>query len=86
MRDPAESIRAVHYLAGAMALLDFTADDALMSARLRAQLELQGRSIGPLDILIAGQALARGMALATNNVREFSRVPGLVVEDWLEPL
>lgn len=85
MRELEESIRAVHQFAGRMVLLDFNAEDASMSARLRAQLELQGRTIGPLDILIAGQALARGMAVATNNVREFARIPGLTVEDWLSP-
>jgi tRNA(fMet)-specific endonuclease VapC len=41
-----------------------------------------GTPIGPHDVLIAGQALARGLVLVTHNTREFRRVPGLVVEDW----
>jgi tRNA(fMet)-specific endonuclease VapC len=46
---------------------------------VRAQLERRG----PLDTLIASHALALGWTLATHNVREFRRVPGLKVEDWL---
>ena len=41
-----------------------------------------GGGIGPYDVLIAGQALARGLTLVTHNVREFGRVEGLRVEDW----
>lgn len=50
---------------------------------LRAQLERRGSPIGPLDTLIAAHALSLGWTLASHNVREFRRVPGLKVEDWL---
>ncbi|MDR1283702.1 MAG: PIN domain-containing protein [Opitutaceae bacterium] len=40
------------------------------------------RVIGPHDMLIAAQALARGFVLVTHNTREFSRIPGLELEDW----
>lgn len=50
---------------------------------LRELLEKRGSTIGPLDTLIAAHALSLGWALATHNVREFRRVPGLRVEDWL---
>jgi tRNA(fMet)-specific endonuclease VapC len=50
---------------------------------LRALLERRGAPIGPLDTLIAAHALSLGWTLATNNTREFRRVPGLKVEDWL---
>jgi tRNA(fMet)-specific endonuclease VapC len=50
---------------------------------LRALLEKRGSPIGPLDTLIAAQALSLGYVLATHNGREFRRVPGLKVEDWL---
>jgi tRNA(fMet)-specific endonuclease VapC len=46
-------------------------------------LEARGSPIGPLDTLIAAHALSLGWRLATHNVREFRRVPGLRVEDWL---
>lgn len=51
---------------------------------IRAELERQGRPIGPLDMLIAAHALALGCTLVTNNVREFERVPGLQIENWIE--
>ena len=50
---------------------------------LRAQLEREGRLIGPNDLLIAAQCLAIDRTLVTANEREFSRVPGLRIENWL---
>jgi tRNA(fMet)-specific endonuclease VapC len=50
--------------------------------RIRATLESAGRTIGPLDLLIAAHALALGATLVTHNTREFRRVPDLEVEDW----
>lgn len=50
---------------------------------LRAALEDKGTPIGPLDTQIAAHALALGAVLVTHNVREFGRVPGLTVENWL---
>jgi tRNA(fMet)-specific endonuclease VapC len=50
--------------------------------RLRATLERAGTPIGPLDFQIAATALAYGLTVVTNNVREFRRVSNLVVEDW----
>jgi tRNA(fMet)-specific endonuclease VapC len=50
---------------------------------LRARLERAGRSIGANDLLIAAHALALGHTLVTDNVREFSRVDDLRVENWL---
>ncbi len=51
-------------------------------AKIRAQLEKQGTPIGPMDILIAGTAIALQATLVTHNVREFSRIPGLSIADW----
>lgn len=63
-------------------VLDFDREDARESGRIRALLAVAGTPIGPYDVLIAGQALARGLVLVTHNTREFGRVPGLPVEDW----
>lgn len=52
-------------------------------ADIRNTLERAGTPIGPNDLLIAAHARALGLTLVTDNVREFSRVPGLVVENWL---
>jgi tRNA(fMet)-specific endonuclease VapC len=63
-------------------VLPFDQDDAAQSGRLRAVLASAGTPIGPYDLLIAGQALARGITLVTRNTREFARVAGLGVENW----
>jgi tRNA(fMet)-specific endonuclease VapC len=63
----------------------FTREDATFYASIRSQLERRGQGIGPLDLLIAAQALRLGATVVTHNVREFGRVPGLKVEDWQVP-
>jgi tRNA(fMet)-specific endonuclease VapC len=59
-------------------------DDAAAEAygRLRAELARRGTPIGPNDLLIAAIALAHDLTLVTHNTTEFSRVPGLHLEDW----
>jgi tRNA(fMet)-specific endonuclease VapC len=52
-------------------------------AEIRSALERRGTPIGPNDLLIAAHALALGLTLVTDNIREFSRVEGLAVENWL---
>ena len=52
-------------------------------AEVRVALEKAGQPIGHNDLLIAAHARALGLTLVTDNVREFSRVPGLAVENWL---
>lgn len=67
--------------------LEFAAFDepaTLAYGALRATLEKQGAPIGSLDTMIAAHALSLGAALVTNNTREFKRVPGLVVVDWIK--
>ncbi len=56
---------------------------AMQYGAVRAALEKRGTPIGPLDTLIAAHALSIDAILVTHNQREFSRVPGLRVEDWL---
>jgi tRNA(fMet)-specific endonuclease VapC len=60
----------------------FDSAAAITAAHIRIELEKRGSTIGPLDMLIAGTAVSRGAALVTNNAAEFSRVPGLRVQDW----
>ncbi|EOM2339792.1 type II toxin-antitoxin system VapC family toxin, partial [Escherichia coli] len=52
------------------------------TTEVKVALRLAGTPIGPNDTAIAGHAIATGAILVTNNVREFERVPGLVLEDW----
>ena len=67
---------------GFFRIADFTLDCALHYADIRADLEAQGTSIGPLDLLIAAQVRSLGATLLTANVREFKRVKGLKVLAW----
>jgi tRNA(fMet)-specific endonuclease VapC len=64
------------------AMLEFDGEDARQAGEVRAVLAAKGTPIGPYDVLIAGQAMARDMILITHNRDEFGRVPGLRIEDW----
>lgn len=63
-------------------ILDFTTDDTEAYGIIRAYLEKIGKTIGPYDMQIAAQGLSRKLTVITNNYDEFSRIPGLKVEDW----
>ena len=76
-------LAALTALLAPIQVLDFDARCAEHAAAVRAVLDATGTPIGPHDILIAATTLAQQAAvLVTSNVREFSRVPGLQVEDW----
>jgi len=60
----------------------FTRDDSRYYAAIRHDLEDRGVGIGPMDTLIAAQALRIGATVITRNIREFSRVSGLRAENW----
>lgn len=64
-------------------ILSFEYEDARLAGEIRARLKRVGTPIGPYDVLIAGQALARGLTVVTANVGEFGRVEGLAIENWL---
>lgn len=64
-------------------IFEFTESDAYETGMLRADLARAGTPVGPFDVCIAGQARARKLTLVTANAREFERVPGLKVENWL---
>lgn len=66
----------------ATTVLDFDAEAADHAARIRLELEAAGTPIGPTDLLIAAIARRHARILVTHRVREFTRVPGLEVEDW----
>lgn len=55
---------------------------ARVHSELAAAVRAAGTLVGPHDLWLAATAVARGLTLATSNVRELGRVPGLVVEDW----
>jgi tRNA(fMet)-specific endonuclease VapC len=66
-------------------LIDLDRFAAEEAAVIRAQLEKKGKSIGPYDLLIAGLARSRDLTLVTNNTREFERIVGLRIENWIDP-
>ena len=69
------------WLAG-FAIRPWTEEASRQYARIRHDLEQRGQPIGNMDLLIAAHALAEDSVLVTRNLREFSRVSGLAVEDW----
>ena len=69
-----------------VAVLDFPAGAPLDYALIRADLKRRGIPIGASDMLIAAHARYLGLTLATNNTREFWRVPGLKTENWTKPV
>lgn len=84
-RSQANELRVEAFLSGPVRVLAFEEEDARAAGSIRASLERIGKPIGAYDLLIAGQAFARQFTLVTSNVSEFSRVKGLVFEDWGQP-
>lgn len=78
----AKTLRLVENFLRPLTVLEFTSADAVSYAQVRAKLERAGTPIGPLDTLIAAQAVARRLAIVSNNAREFSRVAGLQIQNW----
>ena len=78
----ANTNRLQTFLAGPITVLAFEDEDARSAGTIRATLEKAGRPIGAYDLLISGQAVRYTMTLVTANSKEFSRVKGLVWEDW----
>lgn len=80
---PEENRRRFDLLFQDLRPIELTRDDAVAAGFIRADLRAAGTPLGPYDVLMAGQAKARGLTLVTNNTREFARVDGLEVVDWL---
>lgn len=79
---PVKTLHLVENFLRPLTLIDFTSEDAIAYAGVRAKLERAGTPIGPLDTLIASQAVRRKLTLVTNNEREFRRVTGLTIANW----
>jgi tRNA(fMet)-specific endonuclease VapC len=80
--EPQTRIDQIDDLAARLEVLPFNSQAARHAGEIRALLERKGQIIGAYDLQIAGIARAAGLTLATGNVREFSRVAGLLVENW----
>lgn len=75
---------ALSLLLANIEIMDFDVDAADCYGKIRADLEKKGTPIGPLDMMIAGHAQSLGLTIVTNNVKEFSRVDHLRIENWTE--
>ena len=69
--------------AARLEVLEYGSEAAKHAGQLRAELARMGQPIGPYDQMIAGHARSSGLIVVTNNLREFERVPGLRVVDWV---
>jgi tRNA(fMet)-specific endonuclease VapC len=85
-RKDSNTERMQAFLSGPFEILAWDDADARAAGEVRAQLDGEGRTIGAYDSLIAAQAVRRGITLVTANRREFTRVDGLMWEDWARPL
>ena len=81
--DPARNLAVVEDFCSRLEVLPYDMAAAAHYGNIRAVLEQQGTPIGVNDLHIAGQARSRGLVLVTNNLREFQRVPGLLLENWV---
>ena len=63
-------------------ILPFTETDAAHFGQIRAILEASGSAIGILDAMIGAQGVSNSLTVVTHNIREFRRIPGIVLEDW----
>lgn len=65
-------------------ILPFDDTDAVEYGIMRAELEKKGKIIGPMDLLLAAQAKTKRLIMVTNNTREFERLEGLKIENWVK--
>ena len=70
------------FLDAPITILPFDEADARTAGLVNAELHKTGTRIGAYDLLLAGQALEKNLSLVTANIREFSRVKGLMCQDW----
>lgn len=77
---------ALTLLLSPIKIVNFDSHAAEEYGKIKADLQSQGKIIGPMDLLIASHAKSKGLTIVTNNTKEFKRVNHLNVEDWSKPL
>lgn len=80
---PEKNRTAVLEFLSSFEIIPFTERDCEAFGNIRAYLNSKGTPIGPYDLQIASQCLARDLTLVSNNIKEFERVPGLKHENWI---
>ena len=79
-----ENLQAVEQFSARLEVLPFPPKAAIHFGQIRADVERVGKPVGPLDMLVGAHARAEGLTVVTNNVREFRRLPGVRVENWVD--
>lgn len=79
-----ENLQAVEQFSARLEVLAFSPKAAAHFGQIRADVERLGKPVGPLDMLIGAHARAEGLIVVTNNAREFLRLPGIRVENWVD--
>ena len=80
---PEKNLLVIEGMVARMEVAHFDDKAAVHFGQIRAELAKAGTPIGPYDMMIAGHARAEGLILVTNNLKEFQRVPGLRLENWV---
>jgi tRNA(fMet)-specific endonuclease VapC len=78
-----QAMQAVNEFVAQLEVLPFLAQAAVHHGQIRAELERLGQPSGPYDMLIGAHARSEGLTVVTNNLREFARMPGVLVEAWV---
>jgi tRNA(fMet)-specific endonuclease VapC len=78
-----DNLSAIEHFVARLEILPFEAKAAAHYGQVRAELERAGTPCGPHDMQIGGHARSEGLILVTNNIREFNRMPGIRVENWV---
>jgi tRNA(fMet)-specific endonuclease VapC len=79
----ADNLTAIEYFVARLDVLPFGTKAAAHYGQVRAELERAGTPCGPHDMQIGGHARSEGLIVVTNNLREFSRMPGIRTENWV---
>ncbi|TGN17906.1 type II toxin-antitoxin system tRNA(fMet)-specific endonuclease VapC [Leptospira idonii] len=78
-----QNLRLLEDFLGYLNIISFDGSDSNVAANIRTRLEKKGEVIGPYDLLIASQAIARELILVTNNEKEFKRIKEIQLENWI---
>ncbi len=82
--NPDQLLEAINDLLADVEVIDIDNTAALAFGKLRGDMKRQGLATNPMDLLIASVAIAHDLTLVTENTRDFSNIPGLRLENWLE--
>ena len=78
-----DNLTTIEHFVARLDVLAFEAKAAAHYGQVRAELERAGAPCGPHDMQIGGHARSEGLIVVTNNMREFSRMPGIRAENWV---